>query len=365
MKYPCVRISVKGTVQGVGFRPFVYRTALQHGITGWVRNDGSGVIIEAIGRDAQLAVFIRALKTSPPPLAKIQSFDVSECPPCEPPEAFRITESSQGEAVEVDVTCDTAVCAACLREMNDPNDRRFRHPFINCTDCGPRFTIIQSLPYDRPKTTMAVFAMCDDCRKEYESPESRRFHAQPICCPKCGPVLSLLDNEGKGVACKDPITQCTDLLLQGKIVAIKGLGGFHLGCRADSGEAVERLRQRKMREEKPLAIMVRDLAMAGVYARISGEERAMLEGPERPIVVLAKKNGAAIAPGVAPGLPTLGIMLPYTPVHHLLFKDPRMPPLVMTSGNTTDEPIAYANADALVRLSGIADAFLTDRKSGV
>jgi len=282
-----------------------------------------------------------------------------DCGPREAPKAFSITESSQGEIVEVDVTCDTAVCDACLREMIDPNDRRYRHPFINCTDCGPRFTIIKSLPYDRPATTMAAFSMCDDCKKEYESPSSRRFHAQPVCCPKCGPMLSLLDSNGTVILCEDPIAQCAGLLLQGKIAAIKGIGGFHLACRADSKEAVECLRQKKMREEKPLAIMVRDIAMATAYAVISKEERALLESPQRPIVVLAKKDGTTLAPVVAPGLPTLGIMLPYTPMHHLLFMDPRMPPLVMTSGNTTDEPIAFANADALARLKGIADTFLT------
>jgi hydrogenase maturation protein HypF len=359
MKYPCVRISVKGTVQGVGFRPFVFRTAQRFGVTGCVRNDASGVLIEAFGIDASLSEFIKALQSAPPPLSRIQSFDVSECGPREAPKAFSITESSQGEIVEVDVTCDTAVCDACLLEMNDPNDRRYHHPFINCTDCGPRFTIIKSLPYDRPNTTMAAFAMCDNCKKEYESPSSRRFHAQPVCCPKCGPMLSLLDSNGKVIPGKDPIAQCAGLLLQGKIAAIKGIGGFHLACRADSKEAVERLRQKKMREEKPLAIMVRDTAMAMAYAVISKEERALLESPQRPIVVLAKKDGTMLAPGVAPGLPTLGIMLPYTPVHHLLFMDPRMPPLVMTSGNTTDEPIAFGNADALARLKGIADTFLT------
>jgi len=359
MKFPRVHIAIKGAVQGVGFRPFVYRTAQRHGITGWVRNDVSGVEIEAVGTEAHLAAFTRSLKTNHPPLARIRSLDISECEPCKPPEAFRITESSLGEAVEVDVTCDAAVCEACLGEMNDSNDRRYRHPFINCTDCGPRFTIIKLLPYDRPNTTMAAFALCDDCKKEYESPESRRFHAQPVCCPKCGPKLSLLDNEGKAIDCEDPIAQCAGLLLQGKIVAIKGIGGFHLACRADSQAEVERLRRKKMREEKPLAIMVRDTAMAEAFAVISKDERALLESPQRPIVVLAKKDDAVLAPGVAPGLPTLGIMLPYTPVHHLLFKDPRMPPLVMTSGNMTDEPIAFANADALSRLKGIADVFLT------
>ena len=359
MKYPCVHIAIKGAVQGVGFRPFVFRTAKHCNISGWVRNDASGVCIEAVGKNSDLEKFINELQSSPPPLARVQSFDVSDRPPREPLAGFSITESALGEIAQVDVTRDTAVCAACIREMGDPLDRRYHHPFINCTDCGPRFTIIKSLPYDRPRTTMAAFPLCDDCKKEYDSPNSRRFHAQPICCPKCGPKLALLGGNGNAIACADPLAECIKLLLQGKIVAVKGLGGYHLACRADDREAVERLRRKKMREEKPLAVMVRDCGMAKAYAAISDNEQALLESPERPIVVLAKKPGSALAPNIAPRMPTLGVMLPYTPIHHLLFTDARMPPLVMTSGNTTDEPITFTNADALSRLGKIADAFLT------
>ena len=359
MKYPCVHIAIKGAVQGVGFRPFVFRTAKHFAISGWVQNDASGVCIEAVGKVSDLEKFISELQSSPPPLARVQSFDVSDLPPREALSGFAITESALGEIARVDVTRDTAVCPACIREMNDPLDRRYRHPFINCTDCGPRFTIIKSLPYDRPRTTMAAFPLCDDCKKEYDSPNSRRFHAQPICCPECGPKLALLDGSGSVIACADPLAECVKLLSQGKIVAVKGLGGYHLACRADDRIAVERLRQKKMREEKPLAVMVRDVRMAEGYAKISDKERALLESPERPIVVLAKKPGSALAPNIAPRVPTLGVMLPYTPIHHLLFTEGGMPPLVMTSGNTTDEPIAFTNADALSRLGKIADAFLT------
>jgi hydrogenase maturation protein HypF len=355
----CVHITIQGAVQGVGFRPFVFRCAQQYHVTGWVRNDASGVFIEAFGATADLTRFMTALRSSPPPLARVSSFTVTECTPREAPKDFSITGSAQGEIAHVDVTRDTALCAACLRELNDPRDRRYRHPFINCTDCGPRFTIIKSLPYDRPNTTMADFTLCGACKKEYGSPDSRRFHAQPICCPECGPKIALLDKNGNVIVCGDPVLECIELLLQGKIVAVKGLGGFHLACRADDQAVVERLRKRKDREEKPLAIMVRDERTAEGYAVISREERALLESPERPIVVLAKKHGAGLAASVAPRVSTLGIMLPYTPVHHLLFGNGRMPPLVMTSGNSTDEPIAFANADALLRLGKIADAFLT------
>jgi hydrogenase maturation protein HypF len=358
VKYPCVHIAIKGAVQGVGFRPFVFKAAKQFDISGWVRNDASGVRIEAVGKGSNLEKFLTALQSSPPPLARVQSFDVSELPPREALSGFAITESALGEIARVDVTRDTAVCPACIREMNDPLDRRYLHPFINCTDCGPRFTIIKSLPYDRPRTTMAAFPLCDDCKKEYDSPNSRRFHAQPICCPKCGPKLALLFGNGNAIACADPLTECVELLLQGKIVAVKGLGGYHLACKADDREAVERLRRKKMREEKPLAVMVRDVRMAKAYAAISDKERALLESPERPIVVLAKKPGSALAPNISPRMPTLGVMLPYTPIHHLLFTDARMPPLVMTSGNTTDEPITFTNAEALSRLGKIAHAFL-------
>jgi hydrogenase maturation protein HypF len=368
-------IAIQGAVQGVGFRPFVYRTARAFGIRGFVRNDGHGVFIAAVAAKDDLEAFIHVLRTSHPPLAVIRGFSASEPSPLTDSQrkalgaGFSIVQSEHGERVDADVTRDTAVCDNCLREMRDPRDRRFRHPFINCTDCGPRYTIIRDLPYDRPATTMSGFPMCDDCRKEYESPESRRFHAQPICCPACGPTLRLIDANGAAIngGTPDPITRCIDLLVAGKIVAIKGIGGYHLACRADDETAVRRLRLRKMREEKPLAIMVRDVKAARDYALIGGEEQSILEGVERPIVLCAKKGDAAaaasLAPGVAPGVATLGIMLPYAPVHYLLFDDGRLAALVMTSGNTTDEPIAFDDADALGRLAPIADAFLTHNRA--
>ncbi len=404
-------ITIKGAVQGVGFRPFVFRVARAHGIRGFVRNDGQGVFISAVARRENCDAFVDALKTTHPPLAVIRSFTAAPMAPFDEvresglPAGFAIVESDRGERIDVDITRDAAVCDNCLREMRDPHNRRYRHPFINCTDCGPRYTIIKDLPYDRPSTTMAVFTMCEECRKEYETPGDRRFHAQPICCPSCGPTLQLLgadaqpiadqfahnvpprspsssadrgpclspalrgelgmsaeddgDRGGTSVTTSDPTARCISMLAAGMIVAIKGIGGFHLACRADDEAVVKRLRQRKMREEKPLAIMVRDLGVARKYALVNDQERALMEGVERPIVLCVKKNNAAgLAPSIAPRVPTLGIMLPYTPLHHLLFSGNRFDALVMTSGNMTDEPIVFSNKDALSRLCGIADAFL-------
>ncbi|HMD67534.1 MAG TPA: carbamoyltransferase HypF [Chitinivibrionales bacterium] len=356
----CFTMTIKGTVQGVGFRPFVYRIAKIHSIRGEVRNDSSGVTIKAFGDKKHLDAFIQSIKRSPPPLAHLKSIAIKETTVADIPGGFSIAQSDKGESAEIDIARDTAVCSACLEEMFDPANRRFHHPFINCTDCGPRYTIIKDLPYDRPKTTMAAFDMCDKCRQEYEDPADRRFHAQPICCHDCGPKCALTDSSRAIVNEDDPITAAIDLLLTGKIVAIKGIGGFHLACRADQSKVVATLRARKRREEKPFAIMVKDTQAALRYALLTPTEKAMLESPERPIVLLAKKDGApGIAAEVAPGLPTLGIMLPYTPIHHLLFLDERVPALVMTSANFTDEPIIFSDADAAGALRGIADAFLT------
>ena len=369
-------ITIQGAVQGVGFRPFVFRLAQSLAIRGFVRNDVSGVFISAVANRQRLEQFIKAIKTTHPPLAIIRSLSISPLTPAGEsdiaavPRSFSITQSAHGERIDVDVTRDAAVCDNCLVEMRDPNNRRFRHPFINCTDCGPRYTIIKDLPYDRPATTMAAFAMCEACRKEYESPGNRRFHAQPICCPSCGPTLTLITADGKPYTnpvlhnasignTSDPINQCIEMLVSGMIVAIKGIGGFHLACRADDESAIARLRTRKIREEKPLAIMTPDIIAAQAYAVISAEEQTILESVERPIVLCKKKaDTLPLANNVAPGVPTLGIILPYTPIHHLLFSDKRLCALVMTSGNTTDEPIAFTNDDAVARLGGIADAFL-------
>jgi hydrogenase maturation protein HypF len=359
MKYPSVHIIIKGAVQGVGYRPFVYRIAQAHGIRGWVRNDGLGVMIEAVASKEGLNTFVRSVTTTRPPLAKVQSMEVKDGPYKDPPESFAVVQSERGERIDVDITRDSAVCEACLAEMRDPANRRFGHPFVNCTDCGPRYTIIKTLPYDRPGTTMADFPMCPDCAKEYASPGDRRFHAQPICCPNCGPRLSCTDVKGVPYTGENPLRQCIDWLVGGKIMAIKGIGGFHLACNATNAEAVSRLRSRKMREEKPLAVMMGNVENAGRFAEIDVQEKELLESLERPIVICKKNNIAGLAPNIAPGVPTLGIMLPYTPLHHLLFDDGRLSALVMTSGNLTDEPIVYGNESAFQRLGAIADAFLT------
>jgi hydrogenase maturation protein HypF len=355
---PGLFITIQGTVQGVGFRPFVYRCARDHDITGRVYNDARGAAIEAFGSREKLNLFLGAIQASPPPLAVIRRIDVKELG-SEPPSRFIIDESHAGDVLAVDVARDTGVCDACLREMRDPGNRRHHHPFINCTDCGPRYTIIKQLPYDRPFTTMSGFAMCNECSREYEDPLNRRFHAQPVCCPKCGPKLTLCDSAGRPMEEPDPIAACIALLSAGSIVAIKGIGGFHLACRADRSDAVARLRERKHRDEKPLAIMVPDSAAAARVALISKPERALLESIERPIVIVEKRSDVQnIAPEVAPRVPTLGIMLPYAPLHHLLFENAPYGALVMTSGNRTDEPISATNQEALEKLGGIADAFL-------
>ncbi|MBD3243110.1 MAG: carbamoyltransferase HypF [Chitinivibrionales bacterium] len=355
-----IQITIQGTVQGVGFRPFVYRTALRFGVRGSVCNSVAGVVIDACGEPAVLEQFLHALRTELPPLAVIRSLETVEVSaPCDAA-AFTIEASALGESPQVDVTRDTATCDACVRELRDPSDRRYRHPFINCTDCGPRYTIIQGLPYDRPRTTMRGFPMCPQCEAEYRNPADRRFHAQPVCCPACGPTLTLLDAQGEQIASHDPVADTIMRLARGEIVAIKGLGGFHLACRADNQDAVVRLRERKQREQKPLAIMVGDIDTAGRYCDISRDERGLLSGIERPIVLLSKRReGAdAVAQAVAPTVTTLGVMLPYTPIHHLLFDTDAYDALVMTSGNRGGEPICIDNDEALEKLRGIADAYL-------
>jgi hydrogenase maturation protein HypF len=360
MAYSCSLITIKGTVQGVGFRPFVYRTAKFNAITGEVRNDTSGIVITAYGEKRHLDNFIESLKKTAPPLAKIKSFDVTKGPAGIVPSEFIISESCRGQTAEIDIARDTAVCPACLSEMYDKNNRRYLHPFINCTDCGPRYTIIKGLPYDRPKTTMASFVMCATCRKEYQDPSNRRFHAQPICCNECGPKLTLTDSRGVLVTDNNPVLAAIDLLACGKILAIKGIGGFHLAGRADSSDVAAELRLKKRREEKPFALMVENIDSARRFVFISEDERALLESPERPIVILKKLPACAgIAPEIAPGLTTLGIMLPYTPLHYQLFQDYRISTLVMTSANLSDEPIIHNDEHAFASLGAIADAFLT------
>jgi hydrogenase maturation protein HypF len=334
------RLGVRGVVQGVGFRPFVYGLARRHGLAGFVLNDGTGVTIELEGPSAVLDAFAEALRGDAPALARIDAVTVE---PLEPTgeQGFEIrTSLATGRSALI--PADVATCEDCLRELFDPADRRYRYPFVNCTQCGPRFTIVQAVPYDRPNTTMAGFPLCAECRREYEDPLDRRFHAEPIACPVCGPQLSM------------PLEEAAGLLRDGAIVAVKGLGGYHLACDAANGEAVARLRARKHREEKPFALMTAD---PDALALVSGPERELLVARERPIVLLRARPDAPVAPSVAPGTPWLGVMLPYTPLHHLLYAETG-PALVMTSGNLSDEPIAFDDDEARRRLGGIADAFL-------
>jgi hydrogenase maturation protein HypF len=338
-----VRVRVEGVVQGVGFRPYVYRLARGHGLGGFVLNDDRGVELEAEGDADAIAAFLADLPVQAPPLAGVQRVDVAPIAP-RGDATFAIVESAAAGAPAALVAPDCATCEDCLRELFDLADRRFRYPFVNCTNCGPRFTIVRGVPYDRPLTTMAGFAMCERCRAEYEDPADRRFHAQPNACPDCGPRLSL------------PLSEVVAALRGGAIVAVKGIGGYHLACRADDEAAVARLRARKHREEKPFALMVRDVAAARALVALEPDDERRLLSPARPIVIAAQR--AAVAPSVAPRTPELGVMLPYSPLHHLL-ADGVGGPLVMTSGNRSDEPIAYRDDDARERLEGIADLLLT------
>ena len=333
------RFRARGIVQGVGFRPFVHRLAHEAGLGGWILNDGEGVLIEVEGR--QLDRFAADLVERAPELARIDSLTVERIDPLgEQQFTIRDSVATGGAAL---VPADVATCNNCLRELFDPSDRRYRYPFVNCTQCGPRFTIVRSVPYDRPNTTMAGFPLCPDCRREYEDPADRRFHAEPIACPACGPRLSM------------PLEEAASLLQAGKIVAVKGLGGYHLACDAANEDAVARLRARKRREEKPFALMTADVEP---LADPTYDEWELLASPRRPIVLLERLAGAPVAPSVAPGSSWLGVMLPYTPLHHLLCHDVGGA-LVMTSGNLSDEPIAYDDEEAHDRLGTIADAFLS------
>ncbi len=434
---------VTGLVQGIGFRPFVHRVASQLGLTGFVRNEGSHVLIQVEGAAATLSRFQQALTDRLPPLARIDRVEWQDCPP-QHDRAFEIVASEPDGGSRVSVPADVATCPECLTELFDPADRRYRYPFLNCTHCGPRLTIITGVPYDRAQTTMSRFDMCDACRREYEDPANRRFHAEPTACPVCGPRLALETPDGTAAATDDPLRAAAESLRRGAIVAIKGLGGYHLACLASDGAAVERLRGRKHREEKPFAIMVRDLAAAEAICEVSYDEARLLEDVRRPIVLLKRRSGHAeeltseseprasaradvrrnsaspdsfgsplvpattlgilrpgldlasasvgdvalrkgvsiangtgfpcresaraeargslvypIADAVAPGNPLLGVMLPYTPLHHLLMAEMDGTPLVMTSGNLSDEPIAYEDSDARQRFAGLADLLLT------
>jgi hydrogenase maturation protein HypF len=350
------RAHVEGTVQGVGFRPYVYRLAREERLGGWVRNDERGVVLEIEGAQDAVERFLARLPQEAPPLAAVERVR-SRVLAAQGEREFAIVESARRGAAEAPVAADTATCAACLAELRDPADRRHRYPFINCTDCGPRFTIVQATPYDRSRTTMAGFVMCAACRAEYEDPLDRRFHAEPNACPACGPRARLLDADGVDVEAADAIAAAADALCAGAIVAVKGVGGYHLACRADDEAVVAALRARKRREDRPFAMMVASIGATRSLVVLSRAEGARLSGPDRPIVVARRRRGARVAPSVAPGMPDLGVMLPYSPLHHLLLADAGVT-LVMTSGNVSDEPIAYRDDDALGRLAGIADRFL-------
>jgi hydrogenase maturation protein HypF len=369
-----VRVHVRGTVQGVGFRPYVYRLAGEMGLAGVVYNDDAGAAIEVEGNREDVATFLDRLPREAPALARIDQVRVVAVPVTGEP-GFRIRASEAARRESTPITPDAATCAACLAELFDPTDRRYRYPFINCTDCGPRLTIVVDTPYDRASTSMAKFRLCTPCRREYEDPASRRFHAQPNACPDCGPRVRLLRTRtcptfDPAVACVEAarrteslesgeaVREAVRLLCAGAIVAVKGIGGYHLACRADDERAVASLRARKRRAEKPFALMVRDLDCAGRLIEMSGEAEALLLSCARPIVLATRLPDVAVAPSVAPGTPELGVMLPYTPLHHLLLADTGLT-LVMTSGNGSDEPIACEDGDALSRLGGIADAILT------
>jgi hydrogenase maturation protein HypF len=349
-----VRVTIEGIVQGVGFRPFVYRLAAAGRLAGWVKNTPAGVLLEVEGDEGAVAAFLRCLTEEAPPLAAIHA--LASAPVASTGErGFAILASGGGERVaEISPDCD--VCPDCLRELFDPRDRRYRYPFINCTNCGPRYSIITGIPYDRPLTTMAGFTMCPACRAEYEDPTDRRFHAQPVACPACGPRLRLVAVAGGEVA-GDPVEGAVRLLREGRIVAVKGVGGYHLSVDAGSEAAVRELRRRKQRDEKPFAVMAAGFAEIEQFAVADAIAGRLLAGPERPVVLLPKLPGNPLAPSVAPGNGWFGVMLPSSPLHHLLLRD-TFTALVMTSGNVTDEPIAYRDDEARERLAGIVDYFL-------
>jgi hydrogenase maturation protein HypF len=360
------RVVVRGIVQGVGFRPFIHRTAHEHTLTGWVLNSTEGVIIEVEGPEKSIQGFVTDITAKAPPLAVVERVEVTQLPPVGY-QSFTIASSQSNEAGFVLVSPDVCVCPDCLRETLDPNDRRYRYPFTNCTNCGPRFTIIQDIPYDRPKTTMKDFDMCPTCAAEYHDPTNRRFHAQPNACAECGPQVWLqtgkISNEQTPTILAErdeALRQARKLLAEGKILAIKGLGGFHLACDATNDAAVNTLRERKQRVDKPFAVMAYDAETVLHYCELSMEERQLLESPQRPIVLLRRKAGSPISEQTAPGNRYLGVMLPYTPLHYLLLEQDESAPmaLVMTSGNISEEPLAITNEDALERLSPLADAFL-------
>jgi len=353
------KIHIQGIVQGVGFRPFIYTLAHKYQLTGWVRNSSAGVDIVVNGSAREVTAFIDEIRLNPPSLAQIDSLDVQAVNP-DGFSAFTILESKSEAGGFIPISPDISICADCLSELFNPSDRRFRYPFINCTNCGPRFTIIKDIPYDRPLTTMADFQLCENCAREYADPLDRRFHAQPVACADCGPQVWFQTGNGVEAKGEDAIQMARAYLKEGRIVALKGLGGFHLACDAANPAAIEELRKRKQRSLKSFAVMVWDSAAAEKYGQVSPAEKALLESKERPIVILQRKPDVDLPAEIAPNLRTLGVMLPYTPLHYLLLEPETGYPdvFVMTSGNISEEPIAYTNNSALDELSSIADGYL-------
>jgi hydrogenase maturation protein HypF len=352
------RVHVDGVVQGVGFRPYIYNLAVRYGLSGWVLNSSSGVDIEIQGPPEAVEAFLAALPRQAPRLAHIDRVVAEAISPESGVDGFTIRHSQADAGVSL-VSPDVSTCPDCLAELFDPADRRYRYPFTNCTNCGPRYTIIREMPYDRPATTMADFRMCPDCQAEYDNPADRRFHAQPNACPVCGPQVRLVADEAlmAEISGPDDVARTAALLRAGYIVAIKGLGGFHLACDATNAKAVARLRERKHRPAKPFAVMAASLAEAQAHCHVSEAEADMLTSASAPIVLLFRKEDSAIAANVAPDNPMLGVMLPYTPLHHVLLHDAARP-LVMTSGNLSELPILTENDEAMRVLGDIADAFL-------
>ncbi len=355
-----VRIVIRGAVQGVGFRPFIYRLAEEMNLKGWVINNTQGVFIEAEAATEVLQQFLLRIDREKPTISFIQSFEHSFADPI-PYDKFEIRESTDGAKTAL-ILPDIATCTECHKEIFDPSNRRYRYPFTNCTNCGPRFTIIEALPYDRPRTSMRIFEMCEECSAEYHNPRDRRFHAQPNACPKCGPHLELWGEDGAATSRgDDALQQAAAAIRSGAIVAVKGLGGFHLMVDASNESAVCRLRQRKRREEKPFALMFPSLPQIAEHAIVDAMEERLLRSPEAPIVLLRRGTRDDLAASIAPGNPYLGVMLPYTPLHHLLMRELGMP-VVATSGNVSDEPICIHEQEAILRLRGIADVFLVHNR---
>jgi hydrogenase maturation protein HypF len=356
-----LRVDVHGVVQGVGFRPFVYTCAASLGLAGSVRNDSVGAVIEVEGDATDVDEFLARLRDRPPPLAVIETIEIQGIP-LVGGTGFAIADTSRTDGGRTLTSPDVAMCADCAAEQRDPANRRYRHAFVNCTNCGPRFTIIGSLPYDRASTTMAAFAMCADCAREYDDPADRRFHAQPVCCPNCGPTLTYREGNGRTSDGESALREARRLLRDGGVLAVKGIGGYHLACDAGNEHAVTLLRTRKRRGDKPFAVMVPDLATARSVVEVDDLSARMLSGPQRPVVLMPRSTGAPVADSVAPHNPDLGVMLAYAPLHPLLFglpgDEPGPPVLVMTSGNLAGEPICFTDDDALERLSHLADGWL-------